>query len=111
MASIIDFDYEMRRKLTEYFEPYVKYDSQPGMLDENGVLTKEHAHKPMLAILNSYVQQFIASTGTADASAIKTFIEESVNNFKLIMKNENIPLHSSVFDRVEVILWDMYMKQ
>lgn len=111
MASIIDFDYEMRRKLTKYFDPYVKYDSKPNMLDENGVLTKEHMHEPMLAILNSYVQQFIASTGAADASAIKTFIEESVNNFKLIMKNENIPLHSSVFDRVEVILWDMYLKQ
>lgn len=111
MASIIDFDYEMRRKLTEYFEPYVKYDSQPGMLDENGVLTKEHVYEPMLAILNSYVQQFITSTGTVDVSAIKAFIEESVNNFKLVMKNENIPLYSSVFDRVEVMLCDMYLEQ
>lgn len=111
MASIIDFDYEMRRKLTEYFEPYVKYDSQPNMLDANGVLTKEHMHKPMLAILNSYVQQFIASTGTANDSTIKQFIEESLNNFKSIMKNENIPLHSSVFDKVEVTLHYMYLEQ
>lgn len=68
-------------------------------------------HNPMLAILNSYVQQFIASTGTADASVIKTFIEESVYNFKLVMKNENIPLYSSVFDKVEVMLCDMYLEQ
>lgn len=111
MAKIVNFDYEVRRKLTEYFDPYVKYDSQPNLLDENGVLTKEHVYKPMLAILNSYVQQFIASTGAADDSAIKQFIEESINNFKSIMKNENIPLHSSVFDKVEVTLWDMYLKQ
>lgn len=111
MASIIDFDYEMRRKLTEYFDPYVKYDSQPDMLDENGVLIESRVHEPMLAILNSYVQQFITSTGTADDSAIKQFIEESINNFKSIMKNENIPLHSSVFDKVEVMLKDMYIEQ
>lgn len=111
MASIIDFDYEMRRKLTEYFEPYVKYDSQPNMLDENGVLIKSHVHEPMLAFLNSCVQQFITSTGAADDSAIKQFIEESINNFKSILKNENIPLHSSVFDKVEVTLKDMYLEQ
>ena len=111
MASIIDFDYEMRRKLTEYFDPYVKYDSKPDMLDENGVLIESRVHEPMLAILNSYVQQFITSTGTADDSAIKQFIEESINNFKSIMKNENIPLHSSVFDKVEVMLKDMYIEQ
>lgn len=70
MAKIVNFDYEVRRKLTEYFDPYVKYDSQPNMLDENGVLIESRVHEPMLAFLNSCVQQFITSTGAADDSAI-----------------------------------------
>lgn len=111
MASIIDFDYEVRRKLTEYFDPYVKYDSQPNMLDENGVLIESRVHEPMLAFLNSCVQQFITSTGAADDSAINQFIEEGINDFKSIMKNENIPLRSIVFDKVEVMLKDMYIEQ
>ncbi len=111
MATIIDFDYEVRRKLTEYFGPYVKYDSQPNMLDENGVLIEGRVHEPMLAFLNSCVQRFITSTGAVNDFTIKQFIEESINNFKQIMKNENIPLHSSVFDVVEVTLNDMYLEQ